>query len=494
MTESEHRTRRGRRPRQGAPRSTRLRLLGWMLLLVGLTLAATSGGIAVVLNTELQERIDLRLANKVTAFRTLAGSHPLVAGRPVTQVRDLLALGVFMDSDSGEQTSLGLVDGVPVERPSGDLATSMTSDPALLARFAAATAPKYGDAVTRAGCVRYVVVPVQAQSDPARGEFIVAISPDRERAEITGAVSTDAAIGLGGLLLAAGVGWLVAGHLLAPLRLLRDAARTISESDLTRRIPVHGRDELSDLAATFNSMLDRLQGAFRTQRQFLDDAGHELRTPITIIRGRLELLGDDPRQRLETIEVVTDELDRMSRMVEDLFTLTKTRRPDFLHPEPVDLAEFVEEIYIKAAALADRRWLLEEPSEPSSVLLHGDRHRLTQALIQLAQNAAQHTPEAEPIHIGYAIRGTTAFIWVRDSGPGIPPADQDHIFERFARAAPTRCSTGAGLGLAIVKAIAEAHSGRITVDSRPGVGATFTLELPITARTKPSAIEEQTVR
>jgi signal transduction histidine kinase len=123
--------------------------------------------------------------------------------------------------------------------------------------------------------------------------------------------------------------WIVAGRVLAPLRLLTETAHLISESDLTRRIPVQGIDEISELTITFNEMLDRLQAAFASQRDFINDAGHELRTPITIIRGHLELLGDDPQERRETVELVTDELDRMSRFVDDLLLLAKAEQPNF---------------------------------------------------------------------------------------------------------------------------------------------------------------------
>ncbi len=128
-----------------------------------------------------------------------------------------------------------------------------------------------------------------------------------------------------GALAAAGMAyWLVAGRVLAPLRLVRQAAERIGgSSDLSRRLEVRGTDDVAALAATFNVMLDRLEAAFATQRRFVDDAGHELRTPLTVIRGHLELMGDDPRERAETRELLLDELDRMSRIVEDLLVLAR---------------------------------------------------------------------------------------------------------------------------------------------------------------------------
>ena len=138
-------------------------------------------------------------------------------------------------------------------------------------------------------------------------------------------------MGIGVLLLASLLAWVVAGRVLAPLRVLRDTARSIGESDLTRRIPVEGDDELAGLARTFNEMLDRLEAAFASQKAFISDAGHELRTPITIIRGHLDVMGDDPEERRETLELVSDELDRMGRLVNDLLLLAK-RQPAGLPP------------------------------------------------------------------------------------------------------------------------------------------------------------------
>jgi two-component system OmpR family sensor kinase len=279
------------------------------------------------------------------------------------------------------------------------------------------------------------------------------------------------------LIIASVLAWLVAGRVLAPLRLLADTARSIGESDLTRRIPVTGRDEIADLSRTFNAMLDRLEAAFATQRRFVSDASHELRTPITIVRGQLELLGDDPDERRETIALVTDELDRMSRFVDDLLLLAKAERDDFLRVSEVELGALTDELFDKARGLGARDWRLEARGD---AVVIADRQRLTQAIMGLAQNAVQHTADGDPIWLGSEVDRREARLWVRDDGPGIGPDDQERIFQRFARAsASRRRSEGAGLGLAIVRAIAEAHGGRVALSSRPGAGATFTVIIPL---------------
>jgi len=270
--------------------------------------------------------------------------------------------------------------------------------------------------------------------------------------------------------------WSVAGRILSPVRALTRTAQQISDTDLSQRIAVRGNDELTELTRTVNAMLDRLQTAFRSQRDFVNDAGHELRTPITIIRGHLELLGDDTRELAETTPLVLDELDRMSRFVDDLLILAKAQRPDFLHLEAVDVAALTGEIVSKARPLADRHWRLEGTGGARIV---ADRQRVTQAVMQLATNATQHTAPGDTIAIGSAVVDGAVRFWVRDTGEGVPRAEQSRIFERFARASGSRRSSGAGLGLAIVRAIAEAHRGSIELTSRPGAGATFTLVLPI---------------
>jgi signal transduction histidine kinase len=313
-------------------------------------------------------------------------------------------------------------------------------------------------------------------ADATRGVFVVAASLSSERAQVEDAVRLAALVLLSVLLIASALAWVVAGRVLAPLRLLAGTARSIGESDLTQRIPVSGRDEIADLARTFNAMLDRLEAAFGTQRAFVSDASHELRTPITIVRGHLELLGEDPDERRETIALVMDELDRMSRFVDDLLLLARADRDDFLRLAGVELGALTDELYDKAVALGQRDWRLEGRGE---ALLHADRQRLTQAVMGLAQNAVQHTAPGDAIWLGSDTGRREIRLWVRDSGPGVAPEDQGRIFERFARAsASRRRSEGAGLGLAIVRAIAAAHGGRVALSSRPGAGATFTLVLP----------------
>ncbi len=186
-------------------------------------------------------------------------------------------------------------------------------------------------------------------------------------------------------------------------------------------------------------MLDRLESAFAAQRQFLDDAGHELRTPITIVRGHLELMGDDPAEREETMALVMDELDRMARIVNDVMVLARSERPDFLNYEAVDVAALTQEVAAKAQALAPRRWSVERAGRGVIV---ADRQRLTQALVQLAQNAVQHTGEGDAIILASSVADGRARFTVRDTGPGVPVQERERVFERFARGSGERRARG----------------------------------------------------
>jgi signal transduction histidine kinase len=285
------------------------------------------------------------------------------------------------------------------------------------------------------------------------------------------------------LLIGSIVAFLAAGRVLAPLRELTETARAIEESDLTRRIDVKGSDELAELGSTFNAMLDRLEVAFSSQRELIRDVSHELRTPITIVRGHLEVLGDDPAEREETIELVTDELDRMARLVDDLLTLARAERPDFLQPEPVRLGDFTSEVLAKATSLGDRRWTLNAGRDG---MIDADPQRLTQALVNLADNAVKQTVAGSVIEIGADVDGSWARLWVKDDGPGLSAKDRDGIFRRFSRGSRGRRYSGTGLGLAIVKVVAEAHGGRVDVSSEPGHGARFTVVVPAAPQPEPS--------
>jgi two-component system OmpR family sensor kinase len=454
----------------------RFRILFWYVLILGLALSAAVFVVRRILIVQLEERIDAALVQEISELRRLTrGRDPLTGERFHGDVRRIFAVFLDRNIPQTNETYLTFLNGDFYKPSFRDPPYRLDKDPLLEARWNDITVPDRGHVNTPAGEVEYLAVPVSSK-DGEKGVFVAAFFHDLELAQIQPAVIGAAGVGIAALLVGSILAWQVAEGVLRPVRLVTSTARRISETTLSGRIAVQGRDEISLLGATFNEMLDRLEQAFAAQRQFIDDAGHELRTPITVIRGHLELVDEDPEERQKTIALVTDELERMSRIVNDLIILAKAERPDFLQLDTVDLATLTEEVLAKARGLAARDWRLEQVARG---LMVGDRQRLTQALIQLAQNAAAQTTDGDPIVLGSALRDGEVRLWVQDSGPGIPPEDQERIFRRFSRGrGGRRSSESAGLGLAIVRAIAEAHHGRVEVESRPGEGATFTVVIP----------------
>ncbi|MFH5822046.1 sensor histidine kinase [Georgenia sp. AZ-5] len=305
------------------------------------------------------------------------------------------------------------------------------------------------------------------------GALVVAFDRTAELAAVDETFRSYAPLCVGALVVLTLLAWALAGRLLAPVRQLRETAEAITDTDLSRRIEVRGDDDLSDLTRTVNAMLSRLEDAFTSQRRLLDDAGHELRTPITIVRGHLELMDPtDPDDAAATRELALSELDRMHRLADDLVLLAKAEQPDFVRRSPTSVGELTDNVLDQARTLGDRRWLVDARLEAH---VDVDAQRLTQALLRLAANAVKFSAPGSTIALGSALRGGRLLLWVRDEGVGVAPEDQERIFERFARGGG---SEGAGLGLAIVAAIAGAHGGEVRLDSRPGAGSTFTLDLP----------------
>jgi signal transduction histidine kinase len=211
----------------------------------------------------------------------------------------------------------------------------------------------------------------------------------------------------------------------------------------------------------------------RNQRELLDDVRHELRTPLTIVRGHLELVDvADPGDVRRTAELAVDELDRMAALVDALAALAEVRSavPQL---RAVDVERLTRDVGDLVAAIPDHPWAVVDAAE-GSVL--ADRALLVQALLQLADNAAKHSPAGTPIEVGSRRLDDGVELWVRDYGPGIPPGQEAQIFERFARVPGTQ-RRGSGLGLAIVDGIARAHGGSVHVES-PGQGARFVITVP----------------
>jgi two-component system OmpR family sensor kinase len=460
----------------------RARILFWYVAIMAAAIVGAVLVVRLVLIAQTDARIEDNLAQEADELRRLARGRDPRTGTPFGRRVDRI-FEVFLQRNvpGRNETFVTFVNGRPFERTFTQPPYRIDRDPQLFARWSRLSDTDRGRVTTPAGTVEYLAVPLTVGGE-TRGVFVAAIFRDLELDETRPAVWGAAGVGLATLLVGSLLAWRVAEGVLRPVRDVTATAGGITGGDLSRRIRVTGRDEISLLANTFNDMLDKLEEAFETQRRFVDDAGHELRTPITVIRGHLELLEEDPEDRHRTLALVLDELERMQRIVNDLLVLAKAEQPDFLDLATVNLSELTREMYEKAEALGSRDWQLEKVGRG---IIVGDRQRITQAVMQLAQNAVQHTPEGGDISIGSALRNGEARMWVRDAGEGIPVGEQAQIFRRFSRRGNRRSSEGAGLGLAIVRAIAEAHHGRVEVASQPGQGSTFTITIPADQPTQP---------
>jgi signal transduction histidine kinase len=456
-------------------RSIRFRVMAGFFLLLTLATAASAVVIRQVLYLRVDENIDQDLIQESRELRSLAGGNDPETGKPFgNNVQRIFEIFLERNIPSENQMLITYFEGQPFLRSRRPVPYRLDQDPELTERWSSVKTTERGEVETPAGIVEYLAIPLGGERE-SPGVFVDAVFRDQERQRADPAVV--GATAMGGLILLIGsfLAWRLINQLLRPIRDITQTAHSISESDIGRRIDVSGDDEVADLAKTFNEMLDRLDEAFRLQREFLDEASHELRTPITIIQGHLDLLEEDPEERRRTLELVSDELDRMSRLVHDLLLLSRSKRPDFLNLETVDVATLTAEIHSKAEALGPQQWEVEKTGRGRIV---ADRQRLTQAIMQLAENAVRHTPDGEPIWIGSTVQDGRAAFWVKDSGPGIKPQHRDRVFERFGRGPGTRRLEGSGLGLTIVAAIAKAHGGNVELNTEPGRGATFTMLIP----------------
>ena len=477
----------GRGRRRWSPRAARTRIIGWVLLLVLLSLAAVTFVTWRLLVAQTDARMAESLRAEVTEFRALVdnGLDP-GTGQGFASVADVLQAVITYNQARPNEKFLGYVGGTYRFQSRIEAPVRLAEDPAFTALVSSVTTTTSGTYASGAGEVLYLAVPVSLADDPATGVVVAAFFADEERQPADDTARLMLLVGGLTSLAAAGGAWVVAGRILRPVRDVAATAQGITETDLSGRIEVAEGpgDELADLARSVNAMLDRVEGGVAAQRRFLDDAGHELRTPITIVRGHLEVLDPtDPADVRETVALVDDELERMNRIVSDLLLLARAEQPAFVRPQPVDVAALTAEVVSKVRRLGDREWVLESAAELDAVL---DPQRVTQAVVALADNACHVTEPGDRIGIGSRRTGDELRFWVADTGPGVSDTDRERIFARFGRgSAGARRTDGAGLGLAVVTAIAAAHGGRVALDSVPGQGATFSLVLP--ARPAPPA-------
>ncbi|WP_342319227.1 sensor histidine kinase [Corynebacterium mayonis] len=465
--------------------SLRWRIVMWITAVVLVALTSVVVISRTVLLSQVTDGANAAVEQEIEEFRRFAagGTDPETA-QPFTSANRLIEVYLSRQIPERTESFIGFSNGQLIQMDlsalSGSHPEPMNPDDPLVREIL--TSPDVAGVFhdSERGPAHWGRIDITAAPEQAPSLFAVAFFTAEGRAAVAAEIRTLSLLALGGLATSVLIAWLIAGQILAPVRKVREVAASISNSDLTRRVPVSGKDEIAQLAATFNAMLDRLETAYEEQRKFVDDAGHELRTPITVVRGQLELLEcSSPTERTRSIELATAELDRMARMVNDLLTLAVADAGDFLHPTDVDVAELTIDIEDKGQTISDRLRLVDVAE--GTVTL--DEQRVTEAILELYGNALRYSDG--PIDLASEFVGTgpdrVLRIWVRDHGPGIPEEQRAALFSRFARgtnAGGTHRPDGAGLGLSIVQAIGEAHGGRAFVESTVGLGSIFGLIIP----------------
>jgi len=480
-----------RLPQLSFLQETRTRILLWYLALMCLFTLIAIPIIRYRLIAEVTKRVEVDMREDLEEFEEelieiLLESKVKQNAQPVEWERiniDIYrAFDQFIAQNEAEDDSyfITIVDGLFYKSNSLVLPQVINSDSDIMQHWQQITVEEEGEVKVddpEVGSIIYMAEPIKTTEETI-AVFVVAHISAGERGEVLNSFYVVIRILMIMTFIASSLAWLAAGKVLSPLRHLSDTVQSISESDLSQRINIQGTGEVAQLGRTFNAMMERLEHAFEAQRNLINDAGHELRTPITIIRGHLELMETDPESQQETLNLVMGELSRMNRLVEDLILLAKAERSDFLQIETIELTRFMEELFNKIQQLGDRNWHLE--NEIVSGKMTGDPQRITQAIINLAQNAVQHTLPDSLIVLGGKIEGNRVKFWVRDTGDGIAASEQKRIFDRFTRVKNSRRrSEGSGLGLAIVTAIVEAHKGAIHLQSKLGIGSTFSVVFPL---------------
>lgn len=421
-----------------------------------------------VLRSQLYDTVDANLSLEVRAFQQrLSGS---------TDVDKLEQMArEFIATDPGAATGLAPVIRV---RINGRATLTSTPNKALIHMVSGSAAP--GSITTVNGSLgehRMAAAAIAIAGKPA-GDLRVAL-PLRDAQAVLNALTP--LMTIASLLIAAGAGVaarLLVGRALAPVARITETAAGISDRDLSVRIGHRGpADEVGLLARNFDGMLARLEAGFRSRGEVYALASHELRTPLTIIRGHLQVLrqqsNPDPKEVREVLDIALEELERITEEVNDMLLLGRMLLSSATD-EQVDLRKLLLDIHRRARGAAPQHWVVETPS---AVVVKGNRDQLSKALLNLVVNAARHTPEQGEIRLSCAAHDGRARVVVADSGEGIALDDLPRVFEPWFRGDAGR-SIG-GLGLTVVQEVIRGHGGEIHVESEPGSGTRFTIDLPL---------------
>jgi heavy metal sensor kinase len=454
----------------------RWRLTLWFAALLALVMVLFGGMIYVVLRQQLYASFDEQLLNQ--AALTLAAVR-VEDGAPK------LEPSVANAADGEFFLRLLDADGAAVFETGGSAARAPLDQDVITAALAGRTA--YSAALDEDNeTVRLISVPVRPDEGTGDVSGVLQVGLDRNEIDepLAGLLVALTLVSPVVLLFAVAGGYLLAGRALRPVATITDLAARIGAGDLHSRLNLDlPDDELGRLARTFDAMLARIDDAFERQRRFTDDAAHELRTPLSLMRSQVDLTLARPRssgEYREALQAFDGDIVRMTALIGTLLTLARSDGGKLAAERaPFDLADTVRLVLEQYAPLAEGAGItLRDETAPAPLV--ADEDLLMQLLINLVDNALAHTSSGGTVVAGCRSADGRIHLWVSDTGEGIAPEHQARVFDRFYRidAARSRDRGGTGLGLAICKAIAEAHGGTIGLTSRPGSGTHVELVLP----------------
>jgi signal transduction histidine kinase len=422
----------------------------------------------LVLSAQLFGTVDANVALEMRAFQQrVAGSAD--SSQLERAARD------FIGTDPGSASGLAPVIRV---RVTGGSTLASTTNPVLLQMLAKPANAGVITTVTGArGDYRVAAAGISIHGKPV-GDVRIALPLRDAQSLLSTLVPLIVLLSLVVAVAAGGAAFLIAERALEPMALMTATAADITEQDLSPRIDHKGpADEVGRLARNFDAMLERLEAGFQRREEVYAVASHELRTPLTIIRGHLQVLrrqsNPNPQEVNEAIDVALEELERMTAEVNDLLFLGRmlVGRPTAL---PVDLRQLLLDVQRRAGGAGPQHWVIEARAK---AIVNGNGEQLSRALLNLVVNAIRHTPADGEIRLRCETMWPLAIVTVADSGEGISAEDVSHVFEPWYRGGH-RSSEG-GLGLTVVQQVVQAHGGEVRVESRPGAGTRFTIELPL---------------
>ena len=456
--------------------SIKFRFTIWYLLVLAVLLSALCAGVYFHLSQSLYRRLDHSLEVRSGQLRTIPAIYESIRQRELReQLGEIVVLYFYYGNElvelSPRDVSIPLSDDFISEAVGG-------------ARMFATVKTAEGERLRVLAVPLSLIIPGPPPISQ-QATLVIARSTNAIDQALGGLVRTFVIAVPLALALAAGGGVFLARRALKPVDKIAQTAQEIGEGDLSRRINVNTKDELGRLATTLNDMIGRLDKAFQRQKQFTSDASHDLRTPLAVIEAEstLALQKERPSSDYQqSLEIISQEARQMSSLIDQLLALARADAgKEHWSFTEVDLGKLITDLSSDVEVLCQEKRLTFRAGGTSDLVVKGDEAGLRQLLMNLLDNAIRYTPAPGTVSLSLRREGQMAVIAISDTGIGIPSEDMPFIFDRFYRVGKSRSHAegGSGLGLAICRRIAEAHGGKIEVESQVGAGSTFSVWLPL---------------